>query len=71
MLQEPVLEDKLQDLATHVGPLYQQMAPDAYHNQVYYHTQLSNIGFSSGNVDFQPSGIHVHYTISLQLQIFI
>lgn len=34
--KEAVLEDKLQDLATHVGPLYQKMAPDAHHNQAYY-----------------------------------
>lgn len=34
VLQEQVLEDKLQNLATHVGPLYEKCAPDAHANQV-------------------------------------
>ncbi|XP_060571659.1 uncharacterized protein LOC132729844 isoform X2 [Ruditapes philippinarum] len=34
--KEEQLEDKLQALATHVGPLYQQCAPDAHANQCYY-----------------------------------
>ncbi|KAH3862999.1 hypothetical protein DPMN_025975 [Dreissena polymorpha] len=37
--EEKVLEDKLQDLATNVGPLYQQCAPEAYGNQTYLSKQ--------------------------------
>lgn len=34
--KESVLEGKLQDLATHIGPLYEKCAPDAHANQCYY-----------------------------------
>lgn len=34
--KEIELEGKLQDLATKMGPLYQQMAPDAYSNQTQF-----------------------------------
>ncbi|BES99664.1 tet methylcytosine dioxygenase [Nesidiocoris tenuis] len=31
--EEPVMEDKLQNLATHLSPLYKTMAPDSFANQ--------------------------------------
>lgn len=34
VLQEVELEGKLEELATKMAPLYQQMAPEAYSNQV-------------------------------------
>ena len=40
-LQEAVLEDKLQDLATHLGPLYQKAAPDSYTNMTQFEEQAS------------------------------
>lgn len=41
--QEVELEGKLQDLATKMAPLYQQMAPDAYSNQVCQSDGCSNV----------------------------
>lgn len=34
LFQESSLETRFQNLATAVGPLYKQLAPDAYDNQV-------------------------------------
>ena len=33
-LQEAILEEKLQHLSTDLSPVFKQMAPDAYNNQV-------------------------------------
>ena len=30
------MEDKLQNLATHVAPLYESVAPDSYKNQIQF-----------------------------------
>ncbi|XP_060080754.1 uncharacterized protein LOC132560122 [Ylistrum balloti] len=40
--QETELEDKLQKLATIVAPVYQQVAPSAYHNQIQFESNGSD-----------------------------
>ena len=39
-LQENIVEDVMQDMATKMAPLYARMAPDSYHNQVSEPTRL-------------------------------
>ncbi|XP_033749207.1 methylcytosine dioxygenase tet3-A-like [Pecten maximus] len=54
--QETELEDKLQKLATVVGPVYEQVAPSAYSNQI--HFEKSGSDCRLGNEEGRPfSGV--------------
>ncbi|XP_052071951.1 methylcytosine dioxygenase tet3-like isoform X1 [Mytilus californianus] len=48
--KEEELETKFQELATDVAPLYKQIAPDAYHNQVAFEDKARDcrLGFQEG-----------------------
>ncbi|XP_053392644.1 uncharacterized protein LOC123564014 isoform X2 [Mercenaria mercenaria] len=54
--EETVLEKKLQDLASNVGPLYQQCAPKAHANQCYLSEKAKDCRL--GGAEFSPfSGV--------------
>lgn len=54
--QSPVLEDRMQKLATIVGPVYQKVAPDAYHNQTAFEKEAQHCRL--GNEEGRPfSGV--------------
>ena len=63
--EEPAMENLLQQLATEMSPLYQQMAPDSFHNMNAFTHEAENCRIGYGSIEKFDEKIGSSYPVKV------